>query len=260
MPTKKQSAEEITSTIIDAVDTEAGATNYYARFPLWGQPTRTIRETAQEALTKSKFGQMEIYTFKDVLNYAYTQGFHHFANSQLKIETTLDQQGKAISTATVTTEAVFLEPVPDWETGEMRMGFVHHSGIGDANYENTGNKVIGKHFIRMAETRAQGRALARALNLDANFQEEMGGDDTVTPAATTRSKGSRSSNSNYAEEDPEQFPNQNRSEGGWECEECGEVLKDTAQSSAGRKAQWAVSKTGRILCWDDQKAHLARNG
>lgn len=47
------------------------------------------------------------------------------------------------------------------------------SGIGDATPKNV-NKMIAPHIVRMAETRAKGRALRDALNIGKALAEEMG--------------------------------------------------------------------------------------
>ena len=61
------------------------------------------------------------------------------------------------------------------------------TGIGDASAENV-NKMIAKHYIRMAETRAIARALRFATNIGITSVEEMGGDekeDNSSPVAKT---------------------------------------------------------------------------
>lgn len=50
---------------------------------------------------------------------------------------------------------------------------VQYSELGDANAGNC-NKMVGKHFIRMAATRSKGRALRDFLGIDAVMFEELG--------------------------------------------------------------------------------------
>jgi hypothetical protein len=207
------------------------------------QPARTVREGREKFLQAKTIKNMTLYTFKDVQDYAYTHGglvgWRVLRENVFEIT---NQQGKQESTAIVVVAAIFSDGTES-------------EALGDANYENTGNSMIGKHFIRMAETRAKGRALAHALNLDANFAEEMGGDDV--PARKTSAPNSTAQRAN---EDPSQFPEQNV-DGGWACEETGELLKDTAQSSAGQKALWSSRKNGgRILSYNAQQALVGSRG
>jgi hypothetical protein len=82
-----------------------------------------------------------------------------------KIETELiqipgaDNNNQCIFKATVTSEA-----------GEVYVGF------GDADPTNV-NRMIGKHLIRMAETRAKARALRDMTNVGMTAFEELGGED-----------------------------------------------------------------------------------
>ena len=52
---------------------------------------------------------------------------------------------------------------------------VIYTEIGDANAGNC-NKMVGRHYIRMAATRAKGRALRDYLGIDMVMSEELGGD------------------------------------------------------------------------------------
>lgn len=61
-------------------------------------------------------------------------------------------------------------------------------GIGDATPNNV-NKMIAPHIVRMAETRAKGRALRDALNIGEALAEELGGvDDDDANSATFEEK------------------------------------------------------------------------
>ena len=68
--------------------------------------------------------------------------------------------------------------------GELRE--VTYTGIGDANAGNC-NRQVAQHFIRMADTRAKGRALRDFLGIDMVMSEELGG-ETSMPAKITKAQ------------------------------------------------------------------------
>lgn len=67
----------------------------------------------------------------------------------------------------------------DWDPIEQKIIKVEYSDIGDACPANC-NKNVAPHFIRMASTRATGRALRKYTNLDMLCNEELGDDDVST--------------------------------------------------------------------------------
>jgi len=81
--------------------------------------------------------------------------------------------GKSINTELLNTEPVIIKATVDGASGTF-------TGIGDADEKNC-NKLIVNHKIRMAETRAIGRALRWYLNIGMCTVEEM----TDIPKATT---------------------------------------------------------------------------
>lgn len=66
-----------------------------------------------------------------------------------------------------------VKAVAKTESGEFH-------GIGDADPNNV-NRLITKHIIRMAETRAKARALRDLTNIGMTAIEELGGDDAPAP-------------------------------------------------------------------------------
>lgn len=58
----------------------------------------------------------------------------------------------------------------------VKVGDIVCEGIGDATPKNV-NTMIAPHIVRMAETRAKGRALRDALNIAEALKEELGGSE-----------------------------------------------------------------------------------
>jgi hypothetical protein len=134
--------------------------------------------------------------------------------------------------------------------------------VGEANYENC-NRQIGLAAARMAETRAKSRALAHALNLDANVDFEMAdphdpGASAIPNSVNRSTRSNQSSNaSTSASPNPVSYPPQNVPNG-WACEVCGDQLKDSVTKdgrtfTAGEKASWSVRDLGAILCFTHAK-------
>jgi hypothetical protein len=74
----------------------------------------------------------------------------------------------------IKTEIVNLEPFIVQATVEGEKGL--YQGLGDASEENVG-KLVAKHKIRMAETRAIARALRWYNNVGMCSSDELGGDN-----------------------------------------------------------------------------------
>jgi hypothetical protein len=200
-------------------------------------------------------GNIKAYRFIDVLDFAYTQGFQRFEAPDVTVYPTGGpDRGEPI--AVVTACAVFAD-----EEGNDTF----HYGIGDASPSNC-NKMVGKHFVRMAETRAQGRALSRAMNLNAVLSDELADkDDAITPARggqaqTFPSSGpapqrqARATSNGLSKADmavmPEYWPEPNNEDGtGFTCEITNVPL-------TGKQAFWSNDKVGRTVCWDEQQKIL----
>ena len=67
----------------------------------------------------------------------------------------------------------------DWDPIENKIIKVEYSDIGDASPQNC-NRMVAPSFIRMASTRALGRALRKYTNIDMLCTEELGEDDVAT--------------------------------------------------------------------------------
>ena len=77
--------------------------------------------------------------------------------------------GKSIKTEVLNIDPFIVQATVEGENGL-------YQGIGDANDENTG-KLVAKHAIRMAETRAIARALRWYNNVGMCSSDELGGDN-----------------------------------------------------------------------------------
>ena len=218
----------------------ATSSTYGAREP------RTIR--ANHTADVSSLGNIKAYRFKDVLDMAYSNGFVGFTNSNAQVYPNCGPAGNE-PLAVVEVTAVFLNTA-----GEETF----HAGVGDASPSNC-NASVGKHFVRMAETRAKGRALAHAMNLDAVTAEELAGDEdspngstgqTRAPYASRPAASSNNSNGgSFKKEISESdFPAPNSDNAsGYECNECGKMMP-------GKTAYWSNKKYNDYLCYDCQQA------
>jgi hypothetical protein len=170
--------------------------------------------------TVGKGTKITVYKWRDALNYAHSVGLIGFRTGL--VESLCDVAANHYVAHAVATFADGTE----W------------SGIGDANPKNVNPMVIA-HIPRMAETRAKARALGDALNLDANFADELGGDEKPEDGVT------------FA---PKAIPSPLPAGIGIGCEECGAELKDSPGFTADKKASYSKSKYGRVLCYSCSKA------
>ena len=85
--------------------------------------------------------------------------------------------GKSIKTEIINPDPLIIQATVEGEKGT-------YQGIGDANEDNV-NKMIARHSIRMAETRAIARALRWYNNIGMCSADELGGDDKPSRPVTT---------------------------------------------------------------------------
>jgi hypothetical protein len=186
-------------------------------------PKRFTRENRSIAKTSIPQGKstIEVYKYRDALNFAHSVGL-------LSIKSELIPQLCDIDTGVFVARAV-----ASFADGS------EFTGIGDANPGNV-NSIIAKHLPRMAETRAKARALGDALNLDSNFSDEFGGDDTEAYKPKPAAKPTATFNA----------PPANGKSSRYECEQCGAAITDSKSYSAEKKAELSIKQNGTILCWN----------
>lgn len=78
----------------------------------------------------------------------------------------------------------------DWDPIENKIIRVEFSDIGDASPSNC-NRMVAPSFIRMASTRAIGRALRKYTNIDMLCTEELGDEDVSTTSMIDMASESR---------------------------------------------------------------------
>jgi hypothetical protein len=175
--------------------------------------------------------QIDVYTYKDALNYAHTVGLFK-VTSNLLIELCNPLENHYVAKATV----LFTDGT-------------EFDAIGDANPKNV-NVKVAKHMPRMAETRAVGRALGKALNLDANFKDEFGGDDKEESSITYSVPAPKASAKPAIKPTGNTVP-PNDGGGGYECEDCGKEIKDSQKYTASKLAEFSIKgNNGKILCYN----------
>lgn len=184
--------------------------------------TRQGRDIPKTSIADGK-AKIEVYRYRDALNFAHEVGLVSI-QTRLIPELCDASLGRYVAHAT----AVFDDGT-------------RFDGIGDADPGNV-NRLIAKHLPRMAETRAKARALGDALNLDANFSDEFGGEDPDEAVSFTPRQSSTAAQADLP-------PYNNASNDGWECAECGTPITDSKSWTAAKKVTLSLRRRGRILCY-----------
>lgn len=188
--------------------------------------TREGRELKKTKINEGRAGEADVYKYREALNFAHSVGLKSL-EAYLIPELCDAERGIYVARATAS-----------FEDGSF------FSEVGDADRSNT-NSMVGKHLPRMAATRAKARALGDALNLDAVFKDEIGGDDGEPVVFTPRQEQPRQSSGQRQADNPPEF----NGIGEYVCEDCGDVILDTPKYSAAIKAQWSIRDFNRILCY-----------
>lgn len=217
------------------------------------QEPRTVRANHTLKTTNiSKSGNTPIYRFGDVLNFAYTQGFLGFDTPSVEFHPGMGSKGGPLCVVTA---------IGKFTNADGSVSYV--SAIGDASPENCGS-LVAPHYPRMAETRAQGRVLNRALNLNAVMAEELFEDDAPvtqqivhnsvinTRVPAVANNGFSGLTKSAKAELPEYWPPFNNVDGdGFSCVTCEKEVK-------GKSAFWSVDKTGEVYCWEHQQEAMKK--
>lgn len=170
---------------------------------------------------KARGETLRVYRYRDVLNLAYQHGligFEQAAPLQVVMVPSQRDPDRMVPMFISEVYAVFRN-----EDGSI----VRFHGVGDCSYENAHSSVAAAG-PRMAHTRAKARALADALNLDANLSEEFDLSEDFAPhPGGNGSPGSES---------------QNRPSGGYRCSRCGSPMSE-------RSAAYSQRVRGELVCY-----------
>jgi hypothetical protein len=203
--------------------TESGAT--VAGTEVAAMEERTRRENRQlPSIQIRTRGQVQqVYRYRDVLNLAYQHGlvaFEQAAPVQVVMVPSQRDPGRMIPLFISEVYAVFRN-----SDGSL----VRFHGVGDCSYENAQPNVAAAG-PRMAHTRAKARALADALNLDANLSEEFDlSEDSGSEAQAGASAGSNSRNGAQVPAEPR-------------CSRCGGPMSQ-------RSAEYSMRIRGELVCY-----------
>lgn len=190
-------------------------------------PERARREGRQlpSIQIRTKGQTQQVYRYRDVLNLAYQHGllcFEQASPIQVVMVPSQRNPGSTIPMFISEVYAVFRD-----EDGSL----IRFHGVGDCSYENARDNVAAAG-PRMAHTRAKARALADALNLDANLSEEFDTtDDEEAPPATWFSSKRQAA---PIPADPH-------------CSRCGSKMTQ-------RSAEYSMRVRGELVCYQCAKS------
>ena len=171
-------------------------------------------------------GQVQrVYRYRDVLDLAYQNGllaFEQAAPIQVVMIPSQRDPTRMIPLFISEVYAIFRN-----SDGSL----VRYHGVGDCSYENAQPNVAAAG-PRMAHTRAKARALADALNLDANLSEEFDLSDDSSGGASAAEGGAAGPTPRSGA----QVPTDPR------CSRCGGVMSQ-------RSAEYSLRIRGELVCY-----------